>query len=71
MGRAGQSALETTIPSSPSYDRGAHFCCCVRQGCQKSARIKLLVVNMLGDMTLSIIQTNFIIIAVKDEKMPK
>jgi hypothetical protein len=71
MGRAGQSALETTIPSSPSYDGGAHFCCLVRQGCQNSARIKLLVVNMLENKTLSIILTNFIIIDVKDEKMPK
>ncbi len=31
----------------------------------------MLVDNMLGDNTMSIIQTNFISIAVKDKKMPK
>jgi hypothetical protein len=41
------------------------------QGCQKSARIKLLVNNMLGEKTMLIIQTNFIKIAVKDEKTSK
>jgi hypothetical protein len=42
-----------------------------RQGCKKSARIKLLVDNLFGDKALSIIQTNLIIKAVKDEKMLK
>ncbi len=56
--RAGQSALETVTPSRPSSDRGAHFRCCVLQGCKKSARMKLLVLNTFGDNTLSIIQTN-------------
>jgi hypothetical protein len=69
-GRAGQSALEAAAPSSPGYDEGAHFRCHARQGCQKSARIKLLVDNMLGEKTMMIIQTNFTNIAVKDEKMP-
>jgi hypothetical protein len=69
--RGRQSALEIATPSSIGNNTGAHFLCRARQGCQKSARIKLLVNNMLGKKTLSIIQTNFIIIAVKDEKMPK
>jgi hypothetical protein len=70
-GRAGQSALEAATPSSPGYDEGAYFRRCARQGCQKSARIKLLVDNMLGEKTMLIIQTSFTNIAVKDEKMPK
>jgi hypothetical protein len=39
-----------------------------RQGCKKSVGIKLSVNNTFGDNILSIIQTNFIIKAVKDEK---
>ncbi len=69
--RASQCALEAATPSSPGYDGGAHFHRCARQGCQKSARIKLLVNNMLGEKAMSIIQTNFIKIAVKDEKTTK
>jgi hypothetical protein len=42
-----------------------------RQGCQKSARIKMFVDNTYGDKILSIIQIDFITIAVKDEKRPK
>jgi hypothetical protein len=42
-----------------------------RQGCQTSARIKLLVDNMLVEKAMSIIQTNLIQIAVKDEKTSK
>jgi hypothetical protein len=48
-----------------------HFRRYARQGCQKSARIKLLVYNMLGEKTLPIIQTNFIVIAVKTKKNAK
>ncbi len=69
--RASQSALEAVTPSHPGYDGGAHFHRRARQGCQKSARIKLLVKNMLGEKAMSIIQTNFIKIAVKDEKTTK
>jgi hypothetical protein len=43
----------------------------MRQGCKKAARIKMLGHNMYGDKTLSIIQINFIIRAVKDENSPK
>jgi hypothetical protein len=43
-----------------------HFRRRVRQGCQKSVRIKLLVNNMLGEKAMSI--TYFIKIAVEDEK---
>jgi hypothetical protein len=70
-GRARQSALEAATPSSPGDDEGVHFHHRARQGCQKSARIKLLVDNMLGEKTMLIIQTNFIKIAVKDEKTSK
>jgi hypothetical protein len=42
-----------------------------RQGCQKSARIKTLVDNTYENKTLSIIQIDFIIKAVTDEKRPK
>ncbi len=70
-GRSSQSALEVATPSSPGYDGGAHFHRRARQGCQKSARIKLMVGNMLGEKAMSIIQANFIKIAVKDEKMTK
>jgi hypothetical protein len=70
-GRASQSALEAATPSSPGNDGGAHFHRCARQGCQKSARITMLVDNMYGDKTLSIIEIDFIITAVKDEKRPK
>jgi hypothetical protein len=70
-GRAGQNALKTATPSSPGNDGGAHFHCLVRQGYKKAARIKMLVDNTYGDKTLLIIQTNFIIRAVKDEKRPK
>ncbi len=69
-GRAGQSALETATPSNLGYNRGTHFCRTKSQGCKKSTRIKMLVVNMFGDKTLSIIQTNFIIKDVNDEKCP-
>jgi hypothetical protein len=70
-GRSSQSALEAATPSSPGYDGGAHFHHRARQGCQKSARIKLLVDNMLGEKAMLIIQANFIKIALKDEKMTK
>ncbi len=68
--RAGQSALKTATPSSPGYDGGAHFLRRAHQGSKKLARIKILVDDMYGDKTLSIIQTNPIIRAVKDEKRP-
>jgi hypothetical protein len=45
-----------------------HFRPHAYKGFQKFARIKLLVNNMLGEKTMSIIQTNFIVIAVKDKK---
>jgi regulator of extracellular matrix RemA (YlzA/DUF370 family) len=48
-----------------------HFRRHARQGCKNAARIKMLVDNTYGEKTLSIIQTNFIIRAVKDEKRPK
>jgi hypothetical protein len=70
-GRASQSALKAATPSSLGYDGGAHFHHRVGQSCQKSARIKLLVDNMLGEKAMSIIQANFIKIVVKDEKMTK
>jgi hypothetical protein len=70
-GRAGQSALEAATPSSPGYDGGAHFCCRQHQGCQKLARIKLLVDNRLGKKAMSVIQTNLIKTAVKDDKTSK
>jgi hypothetical protein len=69
--RGSQSALEATTPSNPGYDGGAHFHRCARQGCQKSARIKMLVDNTYGGKILSIIQIDFIIRAVKDKKRPK
>jgi hypothetical protein len=69
--RTSQSALEAATPSSPGFDRGAFFHRRARQGCEKSARIKMLVDNTYGDKTLSIIQIDFIIRAVKDEKRPK
>jgi hypothetical protein len=69
--RTSESALEAATPSHPGYDGGAHFHCRARQGCQKSARIKMLVDNAYGDKTLLIIQIDFIIRAVKDEKRPK
>ncbi len=71
IGRASQSALKAATPSSPGYDGGTHFHRRARQGCQKSARIKMLVVNTYGDKILSIIQIDFITRAVKDEKRPK
>jgi hypothetical protein len=70
-GRASQSAVEAATPSSPGYDGGAHFHRRARQGCKKSARLKLLVDNMPGEKKISIIQTNFIKIAVKDEETSK
>jgi hypothetical protein len=70
-GRAGQRTLKTATPSSPGYDGGAHFRRRARQGRKKAMRIKILVNNMYGDKNLLIIQTNFIIRAVKDEKGPK
>jgi hypothetical protein len=70
-GRASQSALEAATPSNPGYDGGAHFHRRARQGCQKSARFKMLVDNMYGDKILSIIQIDFIIRADKEGKMPK
>jgi hypothetical protein len=54
-GRASQSAVKTATPSSPDYDGGEHFHRRACQGCQKSARIKLLVDNMPGEKTISII----------------
>ncbi len=69
--RAGQSALETATPSSLGYDRGAHFCRHMYEGCKKSVRIKLLVDNLFGNKTLSITQINCIIKAVNEEKMTK
>ncbi len=65
------TALGTATPSSPSNDRGAHFCRCTRQSCKKSARIKVLVDNTHGDKTVSIIQTYCIIKVVKDKKITK
>jgi hypothetical protein len=70
-GRASQSALEAATPSGPGYDGGTHFHRRARQGCQKSARIKMLVNNTYGDKILSIIQIDFIIRAGKDEKRRK
>jgi hypothetical protein len=67
-GRAGQSALYTATTSNPQYDRGAGIHRHTRQGCKKSAKIKLLVDNTYGIKTLLIIPTNYIIKAVKDEK---
>jgi hypothetical protein len=60
-GRASQSSLEATTPSSPGYDGGAHFRLYGHQGCKKSAGIELLVNNMFGDNILSIIKTNYIL----------
>jgi hypothetical protein len=59
-GRASQSTFEAATLSSPGYDGGAHFQRRARQGCQKLARIKLLVDNMLGEKAMSIIQTNLL-----------
>jgi hypothetical protein len=71
-GRASQSALEAATPSSPGFDGGVFFHHrCARQGCEKSTRIKMLVDSTYGGKTLSIIQIDFIIRAVKDEKRPK
>jgi hypothetical protein len=70
-GRASQSALESATPSSPGYDGGARFHRRAHKGCQKSARIKMFVDNTYGDKTLSIIQIDFIIRAVKDKKRAK
>jgi hypothetical protein len=70
-GRAGQSALKTATPSGLGYDGGALFRRRAHQGCKDSARINMLVDNMFGDKTLSIIQTYFIIRAVKDRKKAK
>ncbi len=70
-GRASQSALEAATPSNPGYDGGALFQRRTRQGCQKSARIKLLVDNMLGETAMLIIQMNFTKRAVKDKKTTK
>jgi hypothetical protein len=69
--RACQSALEAATPSSPGDDGSAHFHHRTRQGRQKSARIKPLVDNMLGEKTMLIIQMNFIKIAGKDVKTSK
>jgi hypothetical protein len=60
-GRAGQSTLDPATPSSPGYNGGAHFCRYARQGCKKSAGIKLLVHNTFGDNIMSIIESNFFI----------
>ncbi len=48
-GRASQSTLEAATPSSPGYDGGALFHRRARQGCQKLARIKMLVDNTYGE----------------------
>jgi hypothetical protein len=64
-------ALETATPSSPGFAGGEHIHRYTCRGCKKSARIKLSVYNTFGDKTLLIIQTNLIIKAVKDDKMPK
>jgi hypothetical protein len=66
--RAGQTTLNTTTPSGPSYDGGANFHCCARQGCKKLAGIKLLIDCAYEDNTLSITRTNCVIKAVKYEK---
>ncbi len=71
ISRASQIALEAATPSSVGYDWGMHFRRRACQGCQKLARIKLLVDNMLREKAMSIIQENFIKIAVKDEKTSK
>jgi hypothetical protein len=71
IGRASQSALEAATPSRPGCDGCAHFHRRAHQGCQKSARIKKLVDNTYENKTLSIIQIDFIIRSVKDEKRPK
>jgi hypothetical protein len=63
-GRPSQSALEAATPSSPGYNGGVRFRRYSRQGCKKSAGIKLLVNNTFRDNILSIIQTNYIIKAV-------
>ncbi len=62
--------LRNSYPSNPGNERGVHFC---RRAAwlQKSARIKLLVDRTFGDKSLSIIQRNCSIKAVKDKKMPK
>jgi hypothetical protein len=52
-GRASQSAVEAVTPSSLGYDGGVHFYRRARQGCQKSARLKLLVDNMPGEKKIS------------------
>jgi hypothetical protein len=70
-GRADQSAIETITTSNLSYDRGGHFRRCGSQGCKKSARIKPLVDDTFREKTLSIIQTNCSIKAVKDKKITK
>jgi hypothetical protein len=44
------------------------FVVALTRDAKRSAGIKLLVENKYGDKTLSIIQTNFIIKAVKDKK---
>jgi hypothetical protein len=68
-GRAGQSTLGTATPSSPGNDGDAHFRYRAQQGCKKKlTRIKLLVNDIFREKTLSIIQTNYIIKAVKDKK---
>jgi hypothetical protein len=65
------NCLRTATTSSQSYDRITHFHCRGRQGCQKSARIKLMDHNTFGGKILSPIQTNYIIKAVKDKKITR
>ncbi len=61
----------STTPPSPWYEGGENFCCCACQGCKKGEGIKMPVNYAFEDKTLSIIQTNCVIKAVKDEKLPK
>jgi hypothetical protein len=68
--RAGQTTSHPTTPPSPCYE-GANFCCCACQGCKKLEGIKMPVNYAYEDKTLSIIQTNCVIKAVKDEKTNK
>jgi hypothetical protein len=42
ISRAGQTTLNTTTPSGPSYDGGIHFCHCARQGSKKLVRKKIV-----------------------------
>jgi hypothetical protein len=58
-------------PSNPLYDRGTGIHPHTRQGCKKSAKIKLLVDNTYGIKTPLTIWTNYIIKAVEEEKITK